>query len=331
MKRFRLNFICLLLGMCVASGVATLLFMEGWWAQGILVILVGLLCLWGVRMLQKRMIGIMSTFVSGLEMNDSTMMVEAGGDAALRRMSEAMNRISELHRSNLAELETRKLYYDRILKVMTHEMRNGISPLISLAEDMRDNPELYSGGRLVEVSSLFYDQLLGIRQFLDSYYNLTHIPEPKISRVEAKAFFNSLQKMVSHEIRQRGLDEESVSFTMPDGMMLNIDSALFTQVMNNLIRNALDAVAGRVGGCVEVVLTVSDGRPFIQINDNGEGMSESAKENLFQPFFSTKEDGSGVGLYISRQIVRKHGGELTVRSINGKGTFVSVGLMPTQE
>ncbi|MDE5976708.1 MAG: HAMP domain-containing histidine kinase, partial [Muribaculaceae bacterium] len=163
------------------------------------------------------------------------------------------------------------------------------------------------------------------------YYNLTHIPEPKISRVEAKAFFNSLQKMVSHEIRQRGLDEESVSFTMPDGMMLNIDSALFTQVMNNLIRNALDAVAGRVGGCVEVVLTVSDGRPFIQINDNGEGMSESAKENLFQPFFSTKEDGSGVGLYISRQIVRKHGGELTVRSINGKGTFVSVGLMPTQE
>lgn len=302
-----------------------MLFLKGLWPQGALALVAAGVCAGVIWHLQGRLIRMMSAFVSALEMNDTTMRVEADGDAELRMMSAAMNRISQLYRDSRRELETRKLYYDRILKIMTHEMRNSITPVIALTADVQAHPERYAGETLQEAVGLIHGQTEGIHRFLDSYYKLTHLPKPELERVAAADYFQNLRRIVSAELAVRSLPEQTVSYTVPDDMPLEIDSALMNQVMINLIRNALDALPVE-GGVVKVVATVSDSRPVISVSDNGQGIPSSVVANLFQPFFSTKPGGSGVGLSLSRQIVRSHGGDLHLQSIPGKGTTLTITL-----
>lgn len=326
MRHFRLNIMLLLVAVVVATAVAAMLLVKGMWAQGVLIMLLTVAALFGIWHLQTRLIRTMSGFVSSLELNDTTMRIDTGGDGELRRMSDAMNRISELYRRNLQELETRKLYYDRILRIMTHEMRNGITPLVAMTADMMEHPESYPRETIKEIARLMNGQVEGIRRFLDSYYTLTHLPEPEITTVKARDYFRNLRLMAEAELQNRGLAINTVQYVVPEDMMLSIDPALMNQVMLNLLRNALDAVATIPNPRVEVVMSVSDTHPYLTVSDNGEGISEKVMENLFQPFYTTKEGGSGVGLSICRQIVRRHGGELTIRSRVGKGTDAVITL-----
>ena len=326
MRHFRLNIMLLLVAVVVATAVAAMLLVKGMWAQGVLIMLLTVAALFGIWHLQTRLIRTMSGFVSSLELNDTTMRIDTGGDGELRRMSDAMNRISELYRRNLQELETRKLYYDRILRIMTHEMRNGITPLVAMTADMMEHPESYPRETIKEIARLMNGQVEGIRRFLDSYYTLTHLPEPEITTVKARDYFRNLRLMTEAELQNRGLASNTVQYVVPEDMMLSIDPALMNQVMLNLLRNALDAVATIPNPRVEVVISVSDTHPYLTVRDNGEGISEKVMENLFQPFYTTKEGGSGVGLSICRQIVRRHGGELTIRSRVGKGTDAVITL-----
>ncbi len=267
----------------------------------------------------------MSTFVNALEMNDTTTRVMLGGDHELRKMSESMNRISDLYSANMRELQTRKLYYDRVLRIMTHEMRNGITPILALSADMKIKPERYQGKKFTEASRLLHSQAEGLHRFLDSYYKLTHLPVPKIETVKAGEYFRSLKRLFKAELDKRNLPEEIVTYTIPEEMYLKIDTSQMNQVMVNLLRNSLDAMSDDVGK-VEIILTVSDSRPYLTFKDYGKGMTQEAINNLFQPFFTTKPQGSGVGLTICRQIIQNHGGDIRIQSTRGKGTIVYISL-----
>lgn len=326
MRHFRLN-ICLLAGCILGLTVAaTVSICRGHVSFGILLALGVPCCLWALTGLIRRLIRMMSTFVSSLEMNDTTVRIDGGGDAELSGMVKAMNRITALYHSNMQALETRKLYYDRILHIMTHEMRNAITPVISIACDMERNPESYSGNQLRECAALIHSQGRGIKHFLDSYYSLTHLPELKTEKVKAGQYFEGVMRLVHSELKNRDMAPETVCFVVPADMELQIDTGLMNQVMINLLRNALDAITGMNDGKVEVVLTVSDTRPYITIADNGCGIAPEMMENLFQPFFTTKEGGSGVGLCLCRQIVRRHGGDLRIHSHLSRGTTVLLSL-----
>ena len=325
MRRFRLNVALLIAGMIISTATATWLFISGCWPQGSFMLIAAAICIAVLIHLQSRLIGIMSAFVKSLEMNDTTMRVKADGDRELKAMSESMNRISELYHDNMRELQTRKLYYDRVLKIMTHEMRNGMTPIIAISADMQTHPERYQEKALTEASFLMHSQAEGIRRFLDSYYNLTHLQEPKLEKVSAGDYFQSLKKIYNAELQRRAMPDETVCYTIPEDMVLNIDISLMNQVMMNLLRNALDAIPPEKG-CVNVVLSISDSRPYLTVTDNGSGMTQEAIDSLFTPFYTTKPNGSGVGLAISRQIILKHGGDIRVHSHLGKGTTVSITL-----
>ena len=325
MRRFRINIALLLVGLIIFTATATCLFVSGLWPQGCLMLIAVAACIAVLIHLQSRLIGIMSAFVKSLEMNDTTMRVEAGGDRELQAMSESMNRISELYHENMRELQTRKLYYDRVLKIMTHEMRNGITPIVAISADMRCKPERYQGRGFAEAAALLNSQAEGMRRFLDSYYNLTHLPDPKPEEIRAGDYFNSMKKIFDAELSRRGLSQGIVAYTVPEDMTLTVDPSLINQVMINLLRNALDAIPAE-GGSVKVVLSISDSRPYLTVTDNGSGIPESVMDSLFTPFFTTKPNGSGVGLAICRQIIRKHGGDIRIKSRLGKGTTVSITL-----
>lgn len=320
MKRFRLNLVVLLCSIIGLSAIATWLFLSGRVPEGIFAVIAVAISVVGVMVLVRKLVLVMSVFVKSLEMNDTTARFDIGNDdPLLREMSASMSRIVDIYRSNSRQLETRKLYYDRILKIMTHEMRNSITPVISISSDMEKHPEKYEGENLTEALGVIRSQSEGVKRFLDSYYRLTHLPQPETEAIDATLFFERVKTLVAVEVKERGLSPDVCRYAVGKGMTLNIDVSLMSQVMVNLLRNALDAVAGVESPSVIVTATLSDRHPYISIEDNGAGISPEIRDMLFQPFVTTKSGGSGVGLSLSRQIVRLHGGDLRLTGSPGHG------------
>lgn len=102
------------------------------------------------------------------------------------------------------------------------------------------------------------------------------------------------------------------------------DPNLLEQVLINLIKNAADAVTGEEQPQVDLAVSKSGAKVIIQVSDNGCGIKQEMMEQIFVPFFTTKEEGSGIGLSLSRQIIRLHKGSMEVQSIEGEGTRVSI-------
>ncbi len=326
MKRFTLNFTLLLIAIIALAGVAVWLLFTGRYAPAALVVIAMLAAVWPLYALVGRLVRFISAFASSLEMSDTTMQFDVKGDRRLRRMTETMNRIGNLYRENTMQLETRKLYYDRILRVMTHEMRNAITPVASLAQDMEANIEQYSGEHLCEAIGIIRSQADGIIRFLDSYFQLTQLPPLERSHVNAAEFLGSLQVLATQECTRRGLSPSVCSFVVPRGLVINADISLLTQAAVNLVRNSLDAVNGIPEPEITVTMTASPSGTILKVEDNGCGIRPCDMENLFEPFFSTKPDGIGVGLCLSRQIARRHGGDIKVLSSEGRGTIMTMSL-----
>ena len=268
----------------------------------------------------------MSDFMDALDMNDTIIRFAESHDPDINRMSNTMRRIMAVYSSSRMELETRKLYYDRILRIMTHEMRNAITPIVSLSADMKRNPDRYKGENLNEAVSLISDESQSIRRFLDSYYELTHLPKPQIETIDVMEFFTGIRKAFAIYLTDNGLDSAIINYTIPIDMQLRADRDLLGRLVTNVLRNAVQAVAGVSEPYIHVEVSVSDGQPFISIEDNGCGIPAEIMPNLFQPFFTTKPGGSGIGLCLSRQIARLHGGDFTISSTPGHGTKAIITL-----
>lgn len=307
--------------------ISTLLISNGLYPQGCFAIIgVTVACgiLWNHV---SRLKQIVWTFAKSLEVRDTTVVFDPySDDPMLSETLEIFNNLISLFHSITMDLETRKLYYDRILKVMTHEMGNSITPIMTICMDVKKHPERYSGKKLQEAMTLVDKRTRGINRFLKAYHNLTHLPPLRIEKVDSHDFMQWLSPLVDVELRIRNLPVSICHLNVSGSIPLYIDSDLMSQVMVNLLRNALDAVADIDNALVIITLSTSDSRPYIIVEDNGCGILPEMHDELFQPFVSTKTDGTGVGLYLSRQIVRQHGGDLRLISTPGKGTRTIINL-----
>jgi signal transduction histidine kinase len=219
----------------------------------------------------------------------------------------------------------------KLIRVLMHEIMNSITPITSLSESLSN---IYtSGGKPVLPEQLnsktiattlqglnvIKEQGKGLMSFVDSYRKLTRVPEPEkklfkvadlMSRV--KILYSSLEKSDSTAL--------TVSLISPD-LQIYADQNLISQVLINLVKNALEANENNSDG--KIIITAStdiNNHPEICVTDNGPGISEENIDEIFVPFFTTRQNGSGIGLSISRQIMRAHDGNLKVRSIPGKET-----------
>ncbi len=327
MKHLKLKIFLTLLAIVVASACAAITFSAHHVAPGILISLTIPIFIFINQSFISKLINSMSSFVRGLEMNDTSMRFEADtNDAELFEMAQSMNRITAMYVKNKRELETRKLYYDRILRVMTHEMRNAIAPIVALSTDMHDNPGNYGEPERKEAVEIIKSQSEGIKRFLDSYHALTHLPPPEQKPVDAASFFHKLQKSISCIEESMFTRKGIVDYNIGAETVLFIDDSLLSQVMVNLIKNSLEAVKDNPQPCVNITATRSSGRSLIMIADNGKGLPDEIAKNPFQPFVTTKKNGSGIGLFLSRQIIRLHGGEIRLHNHPGKGLSIHITL-----
>jgi len=201
--------------------------------------------------------------------------------------------------------EEERVAWQRLLRVLGHELNNSLAPIKSVAGSLRDlvarelPPEDWRDDmhRGLEVISSRADSLA---RFIESYSKLARLPEPRFELVNVGQVVN---RVASLETRL------PVSVVEGPEIVVQGDSAQLEQLLINLVRNAVDASL-EGGGNVEVGWSRNNGQLDLWIQDEGPGLANTA--NLFVPFFTTKAEGSGIGLVLSRQIAEAHGGTLTL-------------------
>lgn len=253
----------------------------------------------------------LSLFFDALESGDTSQHFPAtADDPFLRELYARMNRITVLFAESRAEAEEKRLYYESILRVLTHEIRNSVTPVHSLSAELLRYAGVYDAEQLKEGLSVIHSQVCSLNHFLDSYHRLTHLPDPDRQPVEVRELFLKLKRLLGAEP-----GHERIGYRLPEGMRLQADPNLLTLALINLIRNALQATEGQEGGCIRVEAGTERSRPYIQVTDNGPGIEADRLSAIFTPFFTTKKGGSGIGLSISKRIMQLHGGEIRVSSV----------------
>ncbi len=226
------------------------------------------------------------------------------------------------------ELEEKEIdAWQKLIRVLTHEIMNSITPISSLAstinELIKDSTNLRSAENKTEDGETLTDicdaaqtiqkRSEGLLHFVDAYRNLTLIQKPNFQIFPIQELFNRVSKLIQINLKDKNIELEiKIS---PKTLELAADPELIEQALINLLLNALHAVEGRENAKI-ILMARLDGRSrtIIQVMDNGPGISKDNMDKIFIPFYSTKEGGSGIGLSLSRQIMRLHNGTISVQS-----------------
>ncbi len=223
----------------------------------------------------------------------------------------------------------------RLIRVLTHEIMNSIAPVTSLSESLSNY--YMKDGRMISKEDInekiiqntirgldiIKEQGKGLIHFVELYRKFTRLPKPEKKEVEVNQLLektiilnqNALNHgHVKHSIRLKG-----------HGVKIMADENLVSQVLNNLLKNAVEALADRTNGEIELAAGVNErGQAEILVKDNGPGIPPDLINEVFVPFFTTRPNGNGIGLSLSRQIMRLHGGSLKVRSVPNKETIFTM-------
>ncbi len=163
----------------------------------------------------------------------------------------------------------------------------------------------------------------GLLLFVDAFRSLTLVPKPKLQFFRLKELMDNIGRLMTPNMAGK-----NIRFSIevdPESLELNADPELIEQVLINLLLNALQAIEGRTGAEIQMKASLNDrGKIIIQVIDNGPGIPSENLEKIFVPFFSTKQGGSGIGLSLSRQIMRLHRGTIHVHSESGGQTVFTL-------
>jgi two-component system nitrogen regulation sensor histidine kinase NtrY len=230
------------------------------------------------------------------------------------------------------ELDEKELdSWMKLIRVLMHEIMNSIAPITSLSESLckfftiDGRPALPEEVNETTIQTtlrglnVIKEQGNGLMLFVESYRKLTRLPMPDKKAIRFEDLVNRIKVLYS-SLENSDKVKLIVTANPPD-MELFADENQISQVLINLAKNALQANEKNPEGKIQITARFnSDHRPEICVTDNGPGIPDEIMEQIFVPFFTTRENGSGIGLSLSRQIMRLHGGSLQVRSIPGKET-----------
>lgn len=228
------------------------------------------------------------------------------------------------------ELEAREVEaWQNLIRVLTHEIMNSATPISSLAAtaaelliEARAHPgETSAIDDAQDAVETIASRSSGLVHFVDSYRRLTRLPKPSLQACAAAELLDRVAQLMQPELARRGISLGRA--VTPSNLEINVDPELLEQVLINLLRNAIDALGETTGPQIRLTAEIdSAGHAVIAVHDNGEGMDEQVRQNIFVPFFTTKRHGTGIGLSLVRQIMRSHHGSVGVQSAPGEGTAV---------
>lgn len=225
-----------------------------------------------------------------------------------------------------SELDEKEIdSWSRLTRVLTHEIMNAVTPITSLSDTLLTLvPEAATHEELRNGLQTISNTGKGLLAFVESYRRFTRIPTPEPSLFYVKDFIERMVELARHQYPDAGIRFETD--ITPDDLILHADENLIAQVVTNLLKNAVQAITSRTDsrdeGRIGIRAYCDEAETlFIEISNNGPAIPPDIAEHIFIPFFTTKEKGSGIGLSISRQIMRVSGGSLTLLP-GGETTFV---------
>ncbi len=229
-----------------------------------------------------------------------------------------------------SELEEQEMEaWQKLIRVLTHEIMNSIAPIASLTStvnlmvtEVAENIEAHAGENfdregiddIINALNTIHKRSTGLIHFVEKYRNLTRIPKPNFSVYKIKDQFDNIHSLLEKEIK-----EKKIKFEMsivPNKLELTADEQLIEQVLINMVKNSIHALDNTEKKKIYLKAYINNnGKRVIQVIDNGQGIIKEVGDKIFIPFFTTKSTGSGIGLSLSKQIMRVHNGNIKVNSL----------------
>ena len=228
-----------------------------------------------------------------------------------------------------SELEEQEMKaWQKLIRVLTHEIMNSIAPIASLTStvnvmvketvtqlesDTNNNIDTESFNDIIEALETIHKRSTGLIHFVEKYRNLTKIPTPNFSTYKIKTQFENIYNLLKKDIIESEINFKII--VIPEVLEVTADEQLIEQVLINLVKNSIHALENVENGEIKLNAYINNsGKRVMQIYDNGQGIIKEVGDKIFIPFFTTKTSGSGIGLSLSKQIMRQHGGHIKVSS-----------------
>ncbi|MDF1573827.1 MAG: ATP-binding protein [Bacteroidales bacterium] len=217
------------------------------------------------------------------------------------------------------------------------EIMNSITPIITLSTAIRrklgnreelSSPAQISGEVLqdaLQSASIIEERSKGLVKFIERYKKLTSLPPMTPERISVNKLFDKIEQLFREDLKNKGT---RIYWAGPCRIEIEADRQMLEQVMINLVKNALEALRDQEDPVIELACYHDSADHIcLSVRDNGEGISGDKLEQVFIPFFTTREEGSGIGLSLCRQIISLHGGSIRIDSEPGQGTRVEICLI----
>lgn len=230
-----------------------------------------------------------------------------------------------------SELDEKELEsWQKLIRVLTHEIKNSAIPISTLTEVI-NQMIIDENGNVKDLSLLDQEELEDIRlgmhtvekrskglvKFVNAYGQLAKIPEPQLATIDVAKLIEQVVNLVRNDIKKSNI---KLKVESSENLIISADPELLEQVLINLIKNAREALTDTKDPLIDISTYKQQNYVVIAVHDNGPGIPPNILENIFIPFYTTKKEGSGIGLSLSRQIMRAHKGTISVSSDASEGT-----------
>jgi nitrogen fixation/metabolism regulation signal transduction histidine kinase len=251
---------------------------------------------------------------------DSLFTLERGGEPQVYHLSQRQFLLNTIpHRLLLLKLLTREINaqeistWKRVIRVIAHELNNSLAPVSSLAHSARQLAANPDPALLDKVFNTIDDRLRHLNAFIEGYSRFAKLPRPRLAATAWETFIDELRRAYTFEL-QGSLPRQPGQF----------DTAQLEQVLINLLKNAHES--GSSAQDIRVAVEAVYGGWQIRVFDRGSGMQEDVLANALLPFYSTKSEGTGLGLTLCREIIEAHGGRLSLANRQEGGVAVTLFL-----
>lgn len=251
-------------------------------------------------------------------------LIAEGLNSMVDKLEKDRREIIELHRRQVTQMD-RLVSLGELAANFAHEVRNPLTGISSAMQVLRrgipeNDPRRELLGKVME-------QTERLNKTMDSFLSYARVPETEARPVDLREPLRRVRFLIEPRLRAQGVEfSEDIPAELP---RVSGDPGQFQQVLLNLCLNSLQAM--EKGGRLEVSARRKEGELLVEVRDTGFGVPPELLDKVFQPFFTTRPQGSGLGLPIARQIVEAHGGEIWMESVPGQGTSVFLRLLVAQE
>lgn len=224
--------------------------------------------------------------------------------------------------------------WQKLIRVLTHEIMNSIGPMKSITSTTLN---LFRKNNITKKAKDINDEIIedtvlglqtiqernkGLMNFVKSYKKFINIPLPTKQNINIEELFQNLEQLFKDDFLNNKIE---ATFSINKEMeSFEADKTLLSQALINLIKNAIEALGNSKNKRIKLNAYTIDSKCHIEVSDNGKGISDEVKSQIFIPFYTTKKEGDGIGLSLSRQIILAHDGNITVETKLGKGSKFTV-------